>query len=105
MAISAAMLIFLLYVGSRFLLLFSRIDSPYYSKKVKGIPKPPIEENSFYLTTQWVGKFYHYHDIVLFISMVVVSILFLISLLIAWLGSKPFGYTTHNLLNALFTFP
>jgi hypothetical protein len=104
-AISAAIFVFLFYFGSRLLILFSGIDSPYYSRRGRGIPKPPIEKNSFYSTTQWVGKFYHYHDVALFTFLMAISIVFLISLMIDWSGSKPFGHTIQNLLNALFTFP
>jgi hypothetical protein len=104
-AISAAVFIFLLYVGSRFLILFSGINTPYYSKSAKGIPKPPIEKNPFYFTSQWVGKFYNYHDIVLFVFLIGVAIAFLTSLMIDWSGNKPFGHTTQNILNAFFTLP
>jgi hypothetical protein len=72
-AIFAAVFVFLLYVGSRPPILFSGIDSPYYSRRVKGIPKPPIEKNSFYSTTQWVGKLYPYHDIVPFVFLVLIK--------------------------------
>jgi len=104
-AISAAVFVFLLYLGSRLLILFSGIDSPYYSRRVKGIPKPSIEKNSFYSTTQWVGKFYHYHDIVLFIFLTLTAIVFLITLIIDGLGSKPVGSTIQSLLNALIPLP
>ncbi len=76
-AIAAGLLVFFLYLGSRLLILFSGIDTPYYSKERKG---SPYENTAFYQTAQWVGKFYHYHDVVLFAFMVVLSIAFLISL-------------------------
>jgi hypothetical protein len=41
---------------------------------VKGIPKPPIEKNSFYSTTQWVGKLYPHHDIVPFVFLVLIKV-------------------------------
>jgi len=104
-AISAAVFVFLLYFGSRLLILFSGIDSPYYSREVREIAKPPIEKHSFYSTTQWVGKFYHYHDIVLFIFLTVTAILFLISLMIDGLGSKSIGSTIQSLLKALTPLP
>ena len=104
-AISAAVFISLFYFGSRLLILFSGIDSPYYSRRERGIPKPPIEKNSFYFTTQWVGKFYHYHDIVLFVFLTVTAIVFLISLIIDGLGSKPIGGTIQSLLKALIPLP
>ena len=99
-AVFAAIIIFLFYLSSRFLLLFSGIDSPYYSKMKKGIPKPPIETSFFYQTAQWVGKFYHYHDLVLFIFMAVLSMTFLTSLIIDWSDNRPIGNTIQNLFNA-----
>jgi hypothetical protein len=95
----AVILVFLFYLGSRLLILFSGINSIYYSKSRKEISKPPDEMNSFYHTTQWVGKFYHYHDIVLFIFLILISILFLFTLVLDWIGSKPIGNTLQNLLN------
>jgi hypothetical protein len=53
LAISAAIVVFLFYLGSRLLILFSGINSPYYSKMKRGVPNPPIETNSFHQTTQW----------------------------------------------------
>jgi hypothetical protein len=100
-ALFAAIIVFLFYLGSRLLILFSGIDSPYYSKMKREASKPPIGTNSFYHTTQWVGKFYHYHDIVLFIFLAVLSITFLISLIMDLAGSKPIGSTIQNLWNAL----
>jgi len=55
-AIGAGLLVFFLYLGSRLLILFSGIDTPYYSKERKG---SPYENTAFYQTAQWVGKFYH----------------------------------------------
>lgn len=104
-AISASVLVFLFYLGSRFLILFTGIETPYFSKGKKDIPKQLFEKTSFYQTSQWVGKFYHYHDIVLFVFLTVTAIVFLISLIIDWSGNKPLGNMIQNLLNALFTFP
>ena len=103
-AIFAAVFVFLFYLGSRLLILFSGIDTSYYSKGEKTASKQFYKNTSFYQTTQWVGKFYHYHDIVLFIFLTVTAILFLISLGMDWSGSNPFGYTIQNLLNTLFAF-
>ena len=89
------------YLSSRLLLLFSGIDSPYYSKRGKGPSKTPIEKNSFYATAQWVGKFYHHHDIVLFVFLGILSVAFLISLIVDGLGGMPFGNTVQNLRSAL----
>ena len=105
LAVSAAIVVFLFYLGSRLLILFSGINSPYYSKMKRGTPNPPIETNSFHQTTQWVGKFYHYHDIVLFIFLAVLSIIFLISLVMDLAGSKLIGSTIQNLWNALIPLP
>lgn len=89
LAISTGVVVFLFYLGSRLLILFSGIDSPYYSRGVRGVRKPPNEKSSFYLTAQWVGRFYHYHDIALFIFLTVTAIVFLITLIIDGLGNKP----------------
>ena len=97
-AIGAGLLVFFLYLGSRLLILFSRIDTPYYSKERRG---SPYENTSFYQTAQWVGKFYHYHDTVLFAFMVTLSIAFLISIIIDLLGSKSLGHTIQNLWGSL----
>jgi hypothetical protein len=100
-AFLAGVLIFLFYSGSRFLILFSGIDTPYYSKGREEGSEQPIEKNSFYQTTQWVGKFYHYHDIVLFAFLVVISIAFLISLIMDWSVGNPLGSTIQNLWDPL----
>jgi hypothetical protein len=97
--------VYLFYLSSRLLLLFSGIDSPYYSKGGREPSKTPSEKNAFYTTAQWVGKFYHYHDIALFIFLGMVSIFFLITLTIDGLGQKPFGETIQNLWNALLPTP
>ena len=95
--ILAAAFIYLFYLSSRLLLLFSGIDSPYYSKPRKGSSIAPPEKNSFYTTAQWVGKFYHRHDIVLFIFLGVLSIIFLISLVTDGFRGQPFGSTIQDL--------
>jgi hypothetical protein len=97
-ATAAGLLVFFLYLGSRLLVLFSGIDTPYYSKKRKGSPYQNI---AFYKTAQWVGKFYHYHDAVLFAFMVTLSITFLISIIIDLLGNKSLGHTIQNLWGSL----
>ena len=98
--ILTAVFVYLFYLSSRLLLLFSGIDSPYYSKGRKGSSIAPPEKNSFYTTAQWVGKFYHRHDIILFVFLGIVSIVFLISLVMDELGSKPIGNTLLILRNA-----
>jgi hypothetical protein len=47
-AILAALFVFLFYLGSRLLILFSGIDSPYYSKGGKDTSKQLYEKTSFY---------------------------------------------------------
>jgi hypothetical protein len=105
LAIVTAIFVYLFYLSSRLLLLFSGIDSPYYSKGKKGPSKTPPERSSFYTTAQWVGQFYHRHDIVLFVFLGILSIVFLISLVMDGLGEKPFGNTIQNLWNALLPTP
>jgi len=101
-AIGAGLLVFFLYLGSRLLILFSGIDTPYYSKERKG---SPYENTAFYQTAQWVGKFYHYHDVVLFIFLTLIAIVFLISLVQDWAGSNPFGKTIRELFQLLSPIP
>jgi hypothetical protein len=103
--IVASVFVYLFYLSSRFLLLFSGIDSPYYSKGGKGLPKTPSQKNSFYLTAQWVGKFYHHHDLILFVFLGILSIFFLITLVLDGVEKKSFGETIENLWNVLFPIP
>jgi hypothetical protein len=103
--IVTAVFVYLFYLSSRLLLLFSGINSPYYSKGGKGPSKTPSEKNSFYTTAQWVGKFYHQHDIILFIFLGMISIFFLITLAIDGFGEKPFGDTIQNFWDALLPIP
>jgi hypothetical protein len=103
--ILAAGFVYLFYLSSRLLLLFSGIDSPYYSRGGKGPSKTPTEKNSFHSTAQWVGKFYHNHDIALFIFLGILSILFLISLVMDGIAGTPSGNTIQNLWNALLPMP
>ena len=96
--IGTGLLVFFLYLGSRLLVLFSGINTPYYSKERKG---SPYENTAFYQTAQWVGKFYHYHDAVLFAFLVILAIIFVISLIMDGLGNRPFGQTIQDLWNKL----
>ena len=104
-AILSSGFVFFLYFGSRALILFSGIDSPYYSKKGGAIQKRPDEKNPFYQTTQWVGKFYHHHDRILFIFLTITATAFLISLMMDWTDGQPFGMTVQNLWNVVFPLP
>jgi hypothetical protein len=103
--IVTAVFVYLFYLSSRLLLLFSGINSPYYSKGGKGPSKTPSEKNSFYTTSQWVGKFYHRHDIILFVFLGILSIFFLITLAMDGFGEKPFGDTIQNFWDALLPIP
>ncbi len=99
--IVATIFVYLFYLSSRLLLLFSGVPSPYYSRGKKGIPETPTEKNSFYATAHWVGKFYHNHDIALFLFLGILSIVFLISLAMDVLRGNPLGNTIQYLWNAL----
>jgi len=102
LALLAAFLVYLLYLGSRLLLLFSGIDSAYYRRVRKGPSKTVPEGNAFQDAAQWVGKFYQQHDVVLFAFLGIMAVVFLISLVLDGLGGSPFGETIHNLWNTLF---
>ena len=101
LAIRAALFVFLLYLGSRLLLLFSGIDSPYYRRRREGPSKTLPEKNSFEDAAQWIGKFYHQHDIVLFVFLGFLSLVFLVSIIMDGLGGNPWGGTIQNLWNTL----
>jgi hypothetical protein len=105
LALIAAFFVFFFYLVSRFLLLFSGIQTPYYSKGGRTPSMDLYENTHFHQTAQWVGKFYHYHDMALFIFLAVLSIAFLISLVIDWAGSESFGDTIQNLLYAMLPSP
>ncbi len=97
----AVAFVYLFYLSSRLLLLFSGIDSAYYSSGRKGSSKTSHGKNSFYTTAQWVGKFYHNHDVVLFMFLGILSLVFLVTLVIDGFGGNPLGETIQNLWNTL----
>jgi hypothetical protein len=105
LAMIAAFFLYFLYVGSRLLLLFSGIDSPYYHRGTKGPSKTLPEKNSFQDAAQWVGKFYHRHDIVLFVFLGFLSFVFLVSVVMDGLGGNPLGETIQHLWNTLWPIP
>jgi hypothetical protein len=105
LATLAASFVYLLYLGSRLLLLFSGIDSPYTSGGRKGPSKVPPEKNSFHEAAQWVGKFYHRHDVVLFVFLCLLSAVFIVSLVMDGFGGKPLGETIRNLWNSSVSLP
>jgi hypothetical protein len=101
----AAFIVFFFYLVSRFLLLFSGIHTPYYSKRGKTSSRDLYENTYFYQTAQWVGKFYHYHDMALFVFLALLSIAFLISLIIDVSGNGSIGNTMRNLLGSFIPHP
>jgi hypothetical protein len=105
LAVVAAFIVFFFYLVSRFLLLFSGIHTPYYSKGGKTASMDLYENTYFYQTAQWVGKFYHYHDMVLFLFLVLFAISFLISLGVDWWSQMPLGRTAQDLWNSLIPIP
>jgi hypothetical protein len=105
LAIFAASVVFLFYLASRFLLLFSGVNTLYYSKAKKAGSTELYENTYFYQTAQWVGKFYHYHDRVLFVFLILICLSFLISLTMDLTGNKPFGDTIRSLLDHVIVSP
>lgn len=105
LAIPAALFVYLLYLGSRFLLLFSGSDSPYYRREREGPAKTLLEKNSFQEAAQWVGTFYHQHDIVLFVFLGLLSLVFLVSIGMDGLRGNSFGGTIQDLWNTLWSIP
>lgn len=90
-------IVFFLYLGSRLLILFSGIDTPYYSRQRKG---SPYEHTPFYQTAQWVGIFYRYHDFFLLAFLAILAIAFILSLIMDGIEHRPFGQTLQNLWEA-----
>jgi len=95
MAIGTSGFVFFLYLGSRVLILFSGIDTHYYHKERKDLL---YKNTAFGQTAQWVGKFYHYHDVVLFIFLSLVAIGFVFSLIMDGIRGKPWGQTVLDFL-------
>lgn len=105
LALFAATVVFLFYLASRLLLLFSGVNTLYYSKAKKSGSMELYENTSFNKTAQWVGKFYHYHDAALFIFFVLFAISFVISLGVDGWNEMPFGRTAQDLWNSLIPMP
>jgi len=105
LAVIAAFIVFFFYLVSRFLLLFSGIHTPYYSKGGKTSSMDLYENTYFYQTAQWVGKFYHCHDMALFVFLALLSIVFLISLILDLSGNGPIGNTMQSLLSSFIPLP
>jgi hypothetical protein len=105
LAVIAAFMVFFFYLVSRFLLLFSGIHTPYYSKGGKTSSMDLYENTYFHQTAQWVGKFYHCHDMALFVFLALLSIVFLISLILDLSGDGPIGNTMQSLLSSFIPLP
>ncbi len=105
LALVTALVVFFFYLASRVLLLFSGIQTPYYSKKRKTSLADLYENTLFYQTAQWVGKFYHIHDVALFFFLLLFGISFLISLGVDWWNAKPLGTTAQDVRNLLIPIP
>jgi len=105
LAVIAAFVVFFFYLVSRFLLLFSGIPTPYYSKGEKTSSMDFYENTYFYQTARWVGKFYHCHDMFLFVFLALLSIVFVISLVADLAGHQPLGDTLSNLFTLLLPSP
>ena len=101
----AASFVYLFYLGSRLLLLFSGIDSRYYRRERGGPAKTLPEKNSFQEVAQWVGKFYRQHDVVLFLFLALLSLVFLVSIGIDGLRGNSLGRTVQDLWNILWPPP
>jgi hypothetical protein len=94
LALPAGLFIFVSYVGSRLLLLFSGYDSPYYAR---GRLRQPNQSEHFFRASQWVGKFYRDHDLFLFAFLILICLAFIITGLFDWAGHRPLGETIQNL--------
>ena len=105
LAIVAAFFVYLFYLGSRLLLLFCGIDSLYYRRRREGPSKTTAEKNPFQNAAQWVGKFYHQHDIVLFVVLGLLSLVFLVSIGMDGLRGNPLGETIQDLWDILWLIP
>lgn len=95
-SLTAGLSVAVLYLGSRCLLLFSGMNTPYYSKE-GNVPAEGM--TSFHQTAQWVGRFYHYHDVGLFIFLTLVALGFVLSLIMDGLSGKPLGQTFFDFLD------
>lgn len=99
--IAIGSLVFLLYFGSRLLLLSSGVDSRYYSNPKKPVSRHVEEKSSFFRASQWIGRFYHFHDIALLILLFMICIVCLILFAMDWSQGKPLGDTFQNLWQPL----
>jgi len=93
-------IVFLLYFGSRLVLLFSGINTLYYSRG-KDLRKF-YEGTSFYSVAQWVGRFYYYHDLALFGFLILLCLVFIFSLILDLLHHQPLGHTLLSFIEYLF---
>jgi hypothetical protein len=89
------------YFASRLLLLFSGIPSPYYSKGKETLFRSLPQRHPFRQKVRLIGTFYHYHDVALFIVMVIIGVGFIVSLIIDGLRGQPMGTTIQDLRQIL----
>jgi hypothetical protein len=100
-ALPVSIPVFVLYFASRLLLLLSGIPTPYYSKGKGTLFKSLPEGHPFRKKAGLIGTFYHYHDIALFVVMVIIGIGFIISLFIDELSGQSMGTTLQGLRQIL----
>jgi hypothetical protein len=90
------------YFISRLLLVFSGIPSPYYSKGRETLFKSLPQRHPFRQKVRLIGTFYHYHDVALFIVMVIIGVGFIVCLFIDGIRGQPLGATLQDLRQSLF---
>jgi hypothetical protein len=90
------------YFISRLVLLFSGIPSPYYSKGKETLFKSLPQRHPFRQKVRWIGTFYHYHDVALFIVMVIIGVGSIVCLFIDGVRGQSMGTTLQNLRQILF---
>ena len=89
------------YLVSRLVLLFSGIPSLYYSKGKETLFRSLPQRHSFRQKVRWIGAFYHYHDVALFIVMVIIGVGFIVCLIIDGVRGQSMGTTLQNLRQVL----
>jgi len=100
-AMPVSILVFVLYVASRLLLLFSGMPTPYYSKRKGTLSQSLPGHHPFHERSALIGGFYHYHDIALLLAMGIIGIGFMISLFIDGFSGQPLGTAFQHLRQTL----
>jgi hypothetical protein len=100
-ALPVSIPVFVLYFASRLFLLFSGIPTPYYSKGKGTLFKSLPEDHPFRKKAGLIGTFYHYHDIALFVVMVIIGIGFIVSLFIDGFRGQSMGTAFQDLQQIL----